>query len=531
MTRVLIVDDEPAVRAALDRALRLDGYEITLAADGREALDSLADARHDAVVLDVAMPGIDGLQVCRRLRDAGDRTPVLMLTARDAVDDRVAGLDAGADDYLVKPFALKELKARLRALLRRAEAPESEDGSVLRFADLSLDRGAWEARSRPAQARAQPHRVPAAGAVPRAPEAGADALADLRARLGLRLRLELELARRLHGLPAPQDGGGRRAAPPAHRARRGLRAERLMRSLPLRRRMTIAVALAVAVAVALAAAVAYIAVRDQLISEVDRALQDQRRVRLRAATARRGGDGPPRFRRAARAAAAARRRSSRCSTPSGDVLAQLGLERQALPVDDRARDVAAGVGPEFFSRRGRRRHARARAHDPGRPRLRLPGPPARRVPVRPLARGRRRRAGAPAADPRARVLGGVALAVALGRLVSRNVVAPIAHVTEAARHIAATEDLGRRIEVETHDEVGELAAALQRDARHARALGRRPAPARRRRLARAAHADHQPAHQHRGAGRVRVAAAGRARAAAARTSRSRRPSSGCSSPT
>jgi two-component system response regulator MprA len=145
MTRVLIVDDEPAVRAALDRALRLDGYEITLAADGREALDALADARHDAVVLDVAMPGIDGLQVCRRLRDAGDRTPVLMLTARDAVDDRVAGLDAGADDYLVKPFALKELKARLRALLRRAEPLESEDGSVLRFADLSLDRGAWEA--------------------------------------------------------------------------------------------------------------------------------------------------------------------------------------------------------------------------------------------------------------------------------------------------------------------------------------------------------------------------------------------------
>ena len=128
MTRVLIVDDEPAVRAALDRALRLDGYEVELAADGREALDRLAEVRHDAIVLDVAMPGIDGLQVCRRLRDAGDRTPVLMLTARDAVDDRVAGLDAGADDYLVKPFALKELKARLRALLRRAEAPEADDG-------------------------------------------------------------------------------------------------------------------------------------------------------------------------------------------------------------------------------------------------------------------------------------------------------------------------------------------------------------------------------------------------------------------
>jgi two-component system response regulator MprA len=146
MTRVLIVDDEPAVRAALDRALRLDGYEVELAADGREALDRLVDARQDAVVLDVAMPGIDGLEVCRRLREAGDRTPVLMLTARDAVDDRVAGLDAGADDYLVKPFALKELKARLRALLRRAEPVAADDGQLLRFADLTLDRAAWEAR-------------------------------------------------------------------------------------------------------------------------------------------------------------------------------------------------------------------------------------------------------------------------------------------------------------------------------------------------------------------------------------------------
>jgi two-component system response regulator MprA len=145
MTRVLIVDDEPAVRAALDRALRLDRYEVELAADGREALDRLAESRLDAVVLDVAMPGIDGLEVCRRLREAGDRTPVLMLTARDAVDDRVAGLDAGADDYLVKPFALKELKARLRALLRRAEGADDGEQSVLRFADLALDRGAWEA--------------------------------------------------------------------------------------------------------------------------------------------------------------------------------------------------------------------------------------------------------------------------------------------------------------------------------------------------------------------------------------------------
>jgi two-component system, OmpR family, response regulator MprA len=143
MPRVLIVDDEPAVRSALDRALRLERYDIDLAADGHEALDRLAEARLDAVVLDVAMPGIDGLEVCRRLRDAGDRTPVLMLTARDSIDDRVAGLDAGADDYLVKPFALKELKARLRALMRRADGGGAAPGP-LRFADLVLDPVAWE---------------------------------------------------------------------------------------------------------------------------------------------------------------------------------------------------------------------------------------------------------------------------------------------------------------------------------------------------------------------------------------------------
>jgi two-component system response regulator MprA len=138
MPSVLVVDDEPAVRRALERALRLENYEVELAADGREALDRLADRPADAVILDVMMPGIDGLEVCRRLRAAGDRTPVLMLTARDAIDDRVAGLDAGADDYLVKPFALRELQARVRALLRRAS---DEDGGaeILRFGDLSLD--------------------------------------------------------------------------------------------------------------------------------------------------------------------------------------------------------------------------------------------------------------------------------------------------------------------------------------------------------------------------------------------------------
>jgi two-component system response regulator MprA len=145
--RVLVVDDELAVRTSLQRALGLERYEVDLAHDGREALDRVATARYDAIVLDVSMPLLDGLEACRRMRAAGDHTPVLMLTARDAVDDRVAGLDAGADDYLVKPFALRELQARLRALLRRIDGPSDE----LRFGDLRLEpstRDVWRGERR-----------------------------------------------------------------------------------------------------------------------------------------------------------------------------------------------------------------------------------------------------------------------------------------------------------------------------------------------------------------------------------------------
>jgi two-component system, OmpR family, response regulator MprA len=143
MTQILVVDDEPAVRRALERALRLDKYEVELAEDGEEALDRLSERPVDAVVLDVMMPGVDGLEVCRRMRAAGDKTPVLMLTARDAIDDRVMGLDVGADDYLVKPFALRELQARLRALLRRS-GDDGDAAETLRFADLVLDPVAHE---------------------------------------------------------------------------------------------------------------------------------------------------------------------------------------------------------------------------------------------------------------------------------------------------------------------------------------------------------------------------------------------------
>jgi len=140
----MVVDDEPAMRAALELALRLDGFEVELASDGREAIRRLPVVRPDVVLLDVLMPVLDGIEVCRRMRDTGDRTPVLMLTARDEVGDRVAGLEAGADDYLAKPFALPELLARVRALLRRSGW--GVEAGLLRFDDLELDPQAHEAR-------------------------------------------------------------------------------------------------------------------------------------------------------------------------------------------------------------------------------------------------------------------------------------------------------------------------------------------------------------------------------------------------
>jgi two-component system, OmpR family, response regulator MprA len=144
--KIMVVDDERPVRESLRRALELEGYEIELAENGGEALERLeGDSQPDALVLDVLMPGIDGLEVCRQLRREGNQLPVLMLTARAEVENRVAGLDAGADDYLTKPFALEELLARLRALLRRV-GQDGDGREVLRFADLELDPGTREVR-------------------------------------------------------------------------------------------------------------------------------------------------------------------------------------------------------------------------------------------------------------------------------------------------------------------------------------------------------------------------------------------------
>jgi two-component system, OmpR family, response regulator MprA len=146
--KILVVDDERAVRESLRRALELEGYDIELAGDGREALAVLQngiDSQPDVVILDVLMPGLDGLEVCRRLRASGNHVPVLMLTARDEVESRVSGLDAGADDYVTKPFALEELLARVRALLRRRTNGDGV-GELLTFSDVVLDPGTREVR-------------------------------------------------------------------------------------------------------------------------------------------------------------------------------------------------------------------------------------------------------------------------------------------------------------------------------------------------------------------------------------------------
>ncbi|HJP79867.1 MAG TPA: response regulator transcription factor [Pseudonocardiaceae bacterium] len=147
--RILVVDDDRAVRESLRRSLQFNGYQVELASDGVQAMEQIEAQRPDAVVLDVMMPRLDGLEVCRRLRSTGDDLPILVLTARDAVSDRVAGLDAGADDYLPKPFALEELLARLRALLRRATTENdslADATPVMRFADLELDPGTRDVR-------------------------------------------------------------------------------------------------------------------------------------------------------------------------------------------------------------------------------------------------------------------------------------------------------------------------------------------------------------------------------------------------
>jgi two-component system response regulator MprA len=220
--RVLVVDDDPAVSGALNRALRLEGYDVSLAVDGGHALEEIAIRPPDAVILDIGLPGIDGLEVCRRLRAADNDTPVLMLTARDAINDRVQGLDVGADDYLVKPFALAELLARLRALLRRRP---DDVGDVLRFADLALDPVTREASRGDRQFTLTRIEFDLLELLLRHPR-------QVLTRELIHLRLGHQFARRLRGVPATQNRGRRRAAVDPHGPGCRLRPARAVSGLP-----------------------------------------------------------------------------------------------------------------------------------------------------------------------------------------------------------------------------------------------------------------------------------------------------------
>ena len=356
--RILVVDDEPAVRDAVDRALRLEGYDTQLAADGREALDALADRAPDALVLDVLMPHVDGLEVCRRLRAAGDRTPVLVLTARDAVPDRVRGLDAGADDYLVKPFALEELLARLRALLRRTASADTDE--LLRYADVELDPNGHTVRRgrRPVELTRTEFLL--LELFLRHPRQVLTRSQIFERVWGYDFGPGVELARGVRGIPAPQAGGGRRAAAAADGARRRLRPAR---AVSFRRRIAVTAASAVAVAVVLGSIVAYVVVRDVLRDQIDASL----RSALPVVGAR--------FTMPA-AARAPSRRSSRSSGPVRVRAARLGRRGTVVAPQGRTRAARRSRrGPG-----GRRRPARAVLHrrrrstaptcasSPGRPR-------------------------------------------------------------------------------------------------------------------------------------------------------------------
>ena len=465
--KILIVDDDRALRDALRRALVLGGYDTVPADSGEAALAEVTSGAPDAVVLDIGLPDIDGLEVCRRLRGAGNRVPVLMLTARDAVSDRIDGLDAGADDYLVKPFDVGELRARLRALLRRTRSDGDGDADGQSFHELRLDgtrHGVGVGESFVELTRTEyqllellmlnagrvlPHNL------------------DLRARVGLRLRPGVERAPRLHRLPAAQarTGGGAPAAP--HRARCGLRPAR---AVSLRMRIAAAAAGAVAVVVLVAAAAIYFGVRAELRGEVDSSLRDRAALFVELADGPRRGDGAGRPRPGCRrtesgatrnAGLAPRRRPAprpepfggpegvaQIVLPSGQVLRRPGTN-EPIPVDERAREVAArGSGEYLTDTTVNGTHLRVLtrgAGDQGAVQL-----------ARPLDEVDRQ------LDRVVLVLllvgaAGVALGAALGALVARTALSPVVSFTRRTEELAAEGDTSQRIHTERTDELGRLA--------------------------------------------------------------------------
>ena len=362
-SRVLVVDDEEGILRAVGRALVINGYDVETAVDGTTAIHSLAARAPDVVVLDVSMPGVDGLEVCRRLREAGDKTPVLMLTAREGVDDRVAGLDAGADDYLVKPFALEELLARLRALLRRAGPTEANE--VLRYGDLSIDLGSREVRRAGREIELTRTEFLLLELLPAAPRSGSHAPSDLGKRLGLRLRPGLEFSRRLYRLPAQKDRVARRDSTDSNSPRRRIRPSgmsppigRPLESrggwlgggraarLQVRSRVALIIALAVSVAVILVSASAYVVFRHDLLDSVDGTLTSQAETLNNART--HGGLGAALELLFSPPSLLANQPAEQVVASNGSIVPSSHNSAQ-LPLTARVQAVAAGKAKGYFT--------------------------------------------------------------------------------------------------------------------------------------------------------------------------------------
>ncbi len=482
----MVVDDEPAVQSALSRALTLEHYAVAQAVDGQEALERLGAAPYEAVILDIAMPRMDGLEVCRRLREGGDTTPVLMLTARGEVDDRVAGLDAGADDYLVKPFALRELLARVRALLRRAGEDESGPAEILEFEDLRLDLRAHEAWRGERMLQLTRTEFLLLELFMRHPRQVLSRSVIFEQVWGYDFGSSSNSLGVYMGYLQAQDRDGRGVTAAAHRARRRLRAAHAPMSF--RRRITLVSAAAVAVAVMLASLLTYVLTSNQLHSQVDTQLSNRGReagrlVRFLGPNGRPVGTARERAElriaageglEPASSASKPIRKSSTSTgrTTPGNLFGRLPpnpdqvrgyqqvvdaggkvLLRSApgvsIPVNSQTRSLAVSGGRSFY----RDVHV-AGIH--------------MRVLAEPFGSGRAVQLALPLTEvdsllSRLRLIlvlldiGGVALAALLGRLVAGAAVQPLRRLTEAAEHVAVTRDLSRRIEPVGEDEIGRLA--------------------------------------------------------------------------
>ena len=333
--RVLVADDDRAIRESLVRALELEGYLVVPAADGATALACARDDPPDAMVLDVMMPSVDGLTVCRVLRAERNRIPILMLTARTETRDRVAGLDAGADDYLPKPFDLDELLARLRALLRRARPDEDHDSGEVSVADLRIDGGARRAWRGERELELSKTEFDLLELLVRQRRHRAGPLDHLRPHLGLRLRPRLQEPRRLHQLPAAQGGDGRRAQAHPHRAGRGLHGAGPM---SLRAKLVLALVLLTSMAAISIGIWSYAATSHLLNDQIDQSLDS-------SASLAGGGRGPLGDRHDGDDVADPARFSDQNVTQvlaaDGDRVG--GSATVVLPVDDLDRAVAAGA--------------------------------------------------------------------------------------------------------------------------------------------------------------------------------------------